>query len=401
MKEVQVTGVYYKMKNAKNKVIVSRGGARSSKSHSVFQIYSEKFLSEKKKKFLILRKTLPSMKLSALKDMKAMWQDWGLTIGPDGDIREEKMNLDYYFQDNWVHFGALDDPEKIKSTEWNYILMEEANEFTYEDFKQLRLRMSAPSEDGKPNQMHLLLNPADEFHWIKTKVVDGMTGVLDIHSCYKDNPFLPQEYIDILLELKEQDPNQWAVYGLGEWGKLGNVIYEKWEVIDDDQFPEDPDETIYGLDFGFNAPSALVEIAINDLTDFYERELLYKTELTNSDLIAILEELIPEESRCDPIYCDCAEPDRIQEIKNAGFNAKPADKSVKSGIDFVKRHKTKITRSSTNLIKEKRGYSWKTDKDGRVYDDPVKFNDHCLDGERYAMYTHLGKRKEYNFRWAK
>jgi len=63
------------------------------------------------------------------------------------------------------------------------------------------------------------------------------------------------------------------------------------------------------------------------------------------------------------IYCDSAEPNRIQEINNAGFNAIPADKSVKDGIDFIKSKKLFIDEKSTNLISEIRGYSYKTKGD--------------------------------------
>jgi len=44
----------------------------------------------------------------------------------------------YEFGDNLVQFAGMDESEKIKSTEWNYVWMEEANEFTYEDYIVLK-----------------------------------------------------------------------------------------------------------------------------------------------------------------------------------------------------------------------------------------------------------------------
>jgi phage terminase large subunit len=48
-----------------------------------------------------------------------------------------------------------------------------------------------------------------------------------------------------------------------------------------------------------------------------------------------------------------------------------------------------ITKRSINLLKEIRSYKWKTDKDGRVLDEPVKFNDHAMDAGRYGVFTYM------------
>ena len=150
------------------------------------------------------------------------------------------------------------------------------------------------------------------------------------------------------------------------------------------------EELIYGLDFGYCNPSALIEIGIKD-DIIYERELLYQTHLTNADLIEKLKKLIPDKS--NPIYADSAEPARIEEIHRAGYKIYPADKSVKDGIDFVKRRKIHILRSSTNLIDEKRIYKYREDKNGYALEEPIKFRDHLMDAERYGLYTHFKRKR--------
>ena len=47
-----------------------------------------------------------------------------------------------------------------------------------------------------------------------------------------------------------------------------------------------------------------------------------------------------------------------------------------------------VTKCSTNLIKELQTYSWKSDINGNILEEPVKFNDHLLDALRYAIYTY-------------
>jgi phage terminase large subunit len=53
-----------------------------------------------------------------------------------------------------------------------------------------------------------------------------------------------------------------------------------------------------------------------------------------------------------------------------------------------------IHSSAANLIREIRTYKYREDRSGRVYDEPVKFNDHAMDAMRYAAYSHFGQRRD-------
>jgi phage terminase large subunit len=88
-----------------------------------------------------------------------------------------------------------------------------------------------------------------------------------------------------------------------------------------------------------------------------------------------------------PFYCDSAEPARIEELKEAGYNAIAADKSVKDGIDYVKRHRLNIDPNSSNILMEIPAYSYRKQGE-QVLDEPVKFRDHSMDAIRYELYTH-------------
>jgi phage terminase large subunit len=109
---------------------------------------------------------------------------------------------------------------------------------------------------------------------------------------------------------------------------------------------------------------------------------LYESGLTNSELIERLK-LFGIGRRT--IYADSAEPARIKEIYRAGFDIRPANKSVPDGIDCMKRRPMFIRKECPNTIKEIQGYVWKKDKNGNLLDEPVKFNDHAMDAARYAI----------------
>ncbi|KKK97226.1 hypothetical protein LCGC14_2654880, partial [marine sediment metagenome] len=153
-------------------------------------------------------------------------------------------------------------------------------------------------------------------------------------------------------------------------------IYSNW--IEVESFRGN---VVYGLDFGFNNPTSLMKIGLYD-GELYAENKIHKSGMTNSDLISAMEALDIN----DTIYCDSAEPQRIEELRRAGYDAKPANKEVRPGLDFVKRHKINIV-DSPSTVKEIKTYKWREDKNGNVLDEPVKYNDHDMDAIRYGAYT--------------
>ncbi|MBN1634859.1 MAG: terminase large subunit [Ignavibacteria bacterium] len=113
--------------------------------------------------------------------------------------------------------------------------------------------------------------------------------------------------------------------------------------------------------------------------------MLYRSKLTNADLIEHLKNLIPDKS-CK-IYCDSAEPGKIKELKTAGFYALESRKNVKEGIDFVKRQEIYTRDENVNLNKELEEYVWKKNSKGELLDEPVHYNNHLMDALRYAIYS--------------
>jgi phage terminase large subunit len=100
----------------------------------------------------------------------------------------------------------------------------------------------------------------------------------------------------------------------------------------------------------------------------------------------------------DSIFGDSSRPETIQEIFNDGYNIYPCKKgvgSVKSGIDWIKRHKIYIHRDSVNFLKEIKSYKWKVNKDEKVLDEPVDVNNHLLDALRYAMTSKMEVQEDF------
>ena len=360
--------------NRDKNILICVGGAGSGKSHSICQWFIRLLYEEQNKRILILRKTLPSLRITTYRMILDLLEQYNLSY----ELNRAEMTMKV--GNNIIWFRSLDQPEKIKSLNLNIAYLEEASELSYYDFLQIRLRMRRESK--MPNQIFMSLNPVSQFLWIKTELIDKEKDIAVHYSTYHQNPFLPKEYKDELENLKNQDKTFYNIYTLGKWGILQNAIYSGYTVEDFSNIKFS--NCIYGVDFGWNNPNALIEIGIKD-NEYYLSERLYETHMTNQDLIGKMKEII--QPRNSTIIADSAEPARIDEIKRAGFDIHPADKSVKDGIDFIKSQKLHINKNSTNLISELRGYKYKEDKDGNVLEDPVKFRDHLMDAMRYATYS--------------
>ncbi len=369
-KRVPVTDVYDRLAQSRAGVIACYGGKGSSKSHSLAQLVIWLITNGDHKVIAVGRKTFPALRMTAYKQIVDLLIEYGYYPGCQHNRTDHTIDL----FGNRLQFFSLDDRTKLYSFNTHYIWLEEAVEFTWEDYLALHMCLRLPP--GKDiNQMWLSFNPIDENHWLKQKLW-GAPGVEWVHSTYKVNPFLPESYVRQLEDLINQDQNYYRVYTLGEWGRLENVIFPDWVLVD--EMPIEFQLQTYGLDFGYENPSACMQVGVMG-DNLYLDEVFYQTHMTNADLINFLKTL----PRLD-IHADSAEPQRIEEICRAGLPCYPANKDVKLGIDTVKRHKIHITKRSVNLIKEIRGYQRKRDKDGRVMEEPVKAFDHCMDALRYG-----------------
>lgn len=366
---------YYQLKTAKKRLVINQGGARSGKTYSILQVIAEYCWLNKNcgAVVTVVRKTRPALRATAYRDFIDILQrqDWY------NENLENKSEMSYLLFGNLVEFISVDQPQKVRGRKRNVCFINEANELEHEDYTQLNLRTY--------DKMILDYNPSDEFHWIYDKLINDKSDFFV--TTYLDNPHNPPEIVQVIEDLKDTDPNHWRVYGLGQRGTSTGVIYTHWKYCD--QLPG-RGEVIYGQDFGFNNPMALVKLEIFE-GSVYVDECVYQTKMTMQNLVD--EYRLIGIHRSDLIYCDSAEPDRINEIQAAGYYALKSDKAVEAGIDALKSKPLFICKSAVNLIKEIKNYKWKLDKSGKpTPDEPVKFNDHLMDAMRYAYFTHTKNR---------
>jgi len=367
--KLQTNKIFEILQDSKKRITVMQGGSRSGKTYNILIWFIVKLLQENGKTLTIVRQSLPSIKGSVLRDFVDILSRLGI-YSEDNHNKTEQI---YQLNGNVVEFVSADQPQKIRGRARTYLFCNEANELSYEAWMQLIMRT-----EGK---IVIDYNPSDISSWIYDDVIPRDDADFYI-TTFKDNPFLPKELVDELERLKDADPNYWQIYGLGERGLSQDLIYTHYRTTE--TMPEG--ETVYGLDFGFNVPSAMVKVVFYE-NAAYVQELIYETKLTTNDLVEKIVALGID--KFDEIYCDAAEPKTIEELVRQGLNAKPANKDVLEGIRSVKATPLYIHQDSVNLLKEVKNYRWKTDRNGNKLDQPVKFNDHISDAMRYAIYSKL------------
>lgn len=386
---LEVTPVFTKNYASDKKIIVNRGGTRSSKTVSIVQVcllwlmtgQLERNKRVEKGVWSTVRKYSTTLDATVIRDFEEEIKKHGF----ENTIQQNKTKKTYKYGDRMVEFIGADDEQKLRGAKRNILYCNEANELDYKkEFFQLLMR----TED----KVFIDFNPDDENIWINTELEQKRAiekkDVEVIVSTYKDNTFLPQSLVSEIEYLEKTDPEFWKIYGLGQYGKIFGLIFTDYSIVD--VLPDDSTFVGYGMDFGFtNDPTAILEVRMQN-GELYVNELEYKRGMTNDQIAERLREL--DIKRHEYIVADSSEPKSITEIYNHGFNVNGALKgadSIKNSIDILKRYKLNITAKSTNLLKELKSYKWATDKQGNPINTPVDYNNHAIDALRYVALNKL------------
>jgi len=285
-------------------------------------------------------------------------------------------NIYRFSNGSLVEFFSVDDEQKIRGRKRDLGWCNEANELWFEDFQQLNMRT-----EGK---LIFDYNPSESTSWLYE--LPENESVL-IKSTYKDNPFLPESIKRQIEDLKRTDEALYQIYALGEKAISKSNIYSTWQFVREK--PVRFENYVYGLDFGYNHPTALVRVYWHE-KDIYIEPVIYESYLTTTQLIERFNSL--GISKTDDILADYARPEIIAELQTAGYNVSNANKVVKKGIDNVKSFGV-FCQDDPRLKKEYDNYKWKKVGD-TITDEPVKLFDDAMDAVRYA--THYIKEMYYS-----
>ncbi|MBQ0088109.1 MAG: PBSX family phage terminase large subunit [Prevotellaceae bacterium] len=339
-----------------------------------------------RRKVLVVRKFATTLKDSVFQLVIDTLKKWQI-------YKYCRVNLSSYTivlpNESVFLFKGMDDSEKIKSiTDITDIWCEEATELRESEYAQLDLRLRALA----PNlQLICSYNPVSKQNWvynrwhsIDSKYDEANTMILQ--TTYKDNAFLPPEYIQTLESQMEHNYSYYKIYALGEFATLEKLVFTNWKIEDFD-YHEIKGETAIGMDFGFsNDLSTIVQSIITPDT-IYICRTWGDTGKTNDDLVGIINAFGFGKSK---IIADAAEPKSIEEIRRKGISrivacSKGRD-SIIHGIQKLQQYKIIVHPSCVGIITDFENYSWKKDRKTEEYiNEPIDSFNHYIDALRYSI----------------
>ena len=380
-----------------NRYNVLYGGRGSGKTIFAFEKLLIKGLKEKRT-ILLMRKTTANCKFSVWKELKEA-------------VDRFKLNKFFTFYEsdysaicklNGTVFKCtgLDDPEKIKGfSEISDVLLEEATEFTPEDFELIDGTVRSVKYNI-PLQIYLLFNPVSKANWVykrfgfDTGIVPPDTFVLK--TTYLDNPYLSPDYISRMENMKILNPTRWKIEALGDFVSLDKLVFHNYKV-EEFNHVEIKGELLCGLDYGFVNDISAFTASILDEPN--KRIYIFKewgdTNKTNEELAKIISSLGFAKS---VIVADSAEQKSIEEMKRKGISRiKPAVKGADSiihGIQRLQQYEIIVHPECTGIITEFENYSWVKDKKTNEYiNKPIDSFNHYIDSLRYSLQCIDDKKK--------
>lgn len=330
--------------------------------------------------------------------------------------------------------AGLDKPQKVMSSEWDFIYVQEATELSEWDWEALSSRL----RNGKGPYHQLLgdCNPDSPTHWLKQRADVGRTLMLE--SRHEDNPTITPDY---LARLDALTGVRLLRLRYGMWAAAEGMVYQdSWDrarnVVDRSTVCARGSD-LYGdcgvprmwprylsVDFGYTHPFVLQWWAEDHDGRFYRyREMYMSHRLVEDHAREALKwmgyELVggrpkAKSERNDPlpyaVYCDHDAEDRFTLERHMGLLTQPAYKAVSDGIQAVaarlrpagdERPRLVLLRDSlverdvllaeakqsTCTEDEIEGYVWNLGGGRNRGEEPVKEHDHGADAMRYLVAT--------------
>ena len=369
--EINTTISFEHLLDSKKRITQHIGGTRSGKTYAILQYIIVKAIEESNT-ITIVRKTIPSLKRTVMKDFKDILTKLNLWS-------DERFNITdrvYKLYNSTIQFISVDDADKLRGIKSDILFIDEASEVDEESYFQLSIRTT--------NRIILAYNPTiSPYHWIRQ-----MQDCERFTTTYKDNVYLEREVVQGIEELQHKNEKYWKIYGLGEFAPNERAVY-KFDVVDEIE----GEFVAFGLDWGYSQdPTAVVAVYRNG-EDIYVHEVMYDKGLVMKDIGDKLTKLGLD--RTYEVWCDSSEPRSVEELYRLGFNAKAVKKgpdSIKFGIAVLQNYNIKVTKQSQNLINEIYAYQYATDKHGYVTDVPEGGLDHLLDALRYVAMMRLSQK---------
>jgi len=353
---------------------------------------------------LMVRKTKASMAETTLFTFEAgiLGSGHPLLSGPT------RVNRKNYVYPNGARIvvAGMDNQDRIKSSDYDLVYVQEATELSESDWDILTSRL-------RNHVLHYQAiigdcNPDSPKHWLYKRWEGGKIRMLK--SLLTDNPkwWDGQNWTEIGLDYVQRLKNMSGVRYRrnyeGEWATAENAVFEDYDTQRHIMYGQLPNFVRYysGVDWGFTHPGAI--LTFGQTTD--DRLILVDEILRTRQTIEWWVNQAGDVSKRFKgvtFVCDPAQPAHIQSLRNRGLTAVKASSKIQFGLSVVNErlkagtlvfHNNSLKYPDPELQADKKAfrltdeipnYRWDSDKE-----TPIPEEDDAIDAMRYVV-AHVDK----------
>jgi PBSX family phage terminase large subunit len=397
----------------KDPEVIISGPAETGKTRTALEKLDALMWKYPGARAIIVRKTHKSLGTSVLLtyEFKVLTKDTPV-IKMGGIHREGYI----YPNGSRVYLGGMDVPEKVLSSEWDVVYINQAEELTLNDWEIITTRTTGRAGNMPYAQVMADCNPGAPMHWIRARAEKGRLTFIE--SRHEDNPTL---FDPVTHQITEQGTRSLTVLDnltgvrylrlrLGKWAAAEGVIYEEFdrEVHIINPFPIPSDWVKFrAIDFGYTNPFVCQWWAMDPDGRLYLYREIYMTHRLVEDHARQINALSQGE-RIQATIADHDAEDRAT-LERYGIPTIAAMKAVTLGIQAVQTRMRKagdgkprifimsgaLVEADPILLNDKKpvcteqefeSYIWIPTKDGKLNKEaPLKENDHGMDPARYLV----------------
>lgn len=343
----------------------------------------------------VVAPTVPMLRNVIIPEMR----QWGLLGQPGIEYKSSENRIEYP-NDTTVILESANNERKIQRLEGLNLAaawLDEVAQHKQRTYHVLGDRLRT----GNYRNLFATGTPKG-FNWVYIEFVDGLDSVHEesvadgtlirnehTTTIYgvstATNEANPDDYVEA--RKRQHSGQSYKQEVQGEFVQFEGLVYP-WFNDENlvDEPPTDYDEVVFGIDWGHNNP-AVILVIVRDGEQWIVVDEWYERRCTVNDHSKAAEDM---QERWGPgtLYCDPSEPANIETFRRDGLDARKAKNDVTPGIQHISsiRNKLRVVRSCQSVRNEFGQYQYDEDSDK---DDPLKQNDHAMDGLRYALFTHM------------
>ena len=367
---------------SQKKIVALIGGTGCGKTFllPIILLYKSRLLyqsNQEKVEIIVMAPTYKMLLRNPLKYILRHFNEIGL------EYKLNKSEMTIIFAYGIIYLISGESYESMQGIHADLVIMDEAGLMSKPVLDTALQRVAF-----KNGQLLILSTPYSANHWLKTEVYDehlkSNPNIDVFNPRSSENPFYPLSEIE--RARKVLPAWKFTMFFEARFTRPAGLVFESVEYIEPFKLPQGY-SYFRGLDFGFNNPNAVVQLAIDPNSETVYVIGEWKQSKTNIDDL----EQVLKKGR-GVAYADPAGKDALETLRARGIPLVEAKKNVIAGIsmlDGMFRAKKLLVFDNLHMLKDELStYTWMVDKSERLLDRPTKENDHLIDALRYAIFTY-------------